>query len=830
AMSKLLGFNLVLALATCGVAIASLVFSILIFNQVGTPAAPVDPVVPPSPQPVNKPGCALPGKVSTDPLFKAAADNLLRGVDRSIDPCNDFYSYSCQSWINNKDTPTGPAGESQNRINLQIADYLDNLNVKKATNTEKIAKKAYELCSDSMTEVPSQEMLQGRIDEVQKDLLDYVQFPLFGFAAVDNSTDALFRKIGRTERQFLTSILLGSGASVNYKDINRIAIYTDQPGLNYPRSNYVEPKFINVMQDYADELKNILMDYAVMIGRPAKCANFDKSDDCITEFAQWVVNMEVQIALASWDDSEMRNVKQQYNPFTISSVTKKFFKSVPIDSYIMELTAGDGIRPDPFDTKIVIGQPSYFTWLDSLIDSQAVTNDQFTNYLAVLFLADTADYHMLGGRMRSKRRQADGPGAPLRGLDAVHPSSIRKGRGARKLSYKPSFAALADQVPDGIRYYCVEMLLVYLPYAPGYIYVKNLRDDKYAVQEDVRNQTRRIVAAFSDMIDSLDWMDDKGKRDSHEKSKQLLQNIGWPDWFEPFDATSDNVVDDYNVDYLPILDDNTTTYWDASKIMKGGMETREFWRMLTQRGTDQIRGNFLQSPAMVNAWYQPERNSITFPLANMAPPYYSLNYPQAYNYAGQGGTGGHELTHGYDDEGVQFGPDGMLATCDFTHCGILDDYSRQGFSDMAQCVVQQFSMQCCPVKTGNVRCANGANSQGENIADIGGQQAAYRAYQAYINDDPSEGGRGGEPEELLPGLEDLTPNQVFWLSYGFSWCTKKTQQQIAHQLETDVHAPGICRVNQVFQDIPQFGRDFKCKRGNPLYPQDDDRCKVWVGF
>lgn len=105
-----------------------------------------------------------------------------------------------------------------------------------------------------------------------------------------------------------------------------------------------------------------------------------------------------------------------------------------------------------------------------------------------------------------------------------------------------------------------------------------------------------------------------------------------------------------------------------------------------------------------------------------------------------------------------------------------------------------------------------------------GQQAAYRAYQSYIQDPIN--GRNGDAEDLLPGLEDLTPNQVkgfpdlhlsnlrfqvFWLSYGFSWCSKKSEKSLVSQLETDPHAPSICRVNQVMQDIPQFGRDFKCK-------------------
>uniref|UniRef100_A0A183EB62 Peptidase_M13 domain-containing protein n=1 Tax=Gongylonema pulchrum TaxID=637853 RepID=A0A183EB62_9BILA len=144
------------------------------------------------------------------------------------------------------------------------------------------------------------------------------------------------------------------------------------------------------------------------------------------------------------------------------------------------------------------------------------------------------------------------------------------------------------------------------------------------------------------------------------------------------------------------------------------------------------RKNFLMSPAIFNAWYQPNLNSITFPYAAFNPPSYGYGYPKAYNYAGQGSTAGHELTHGFDDEGniyeinknkiqsVQFNGIGKLNPCYWDRCGWLDSKSASGFVEMAQCVVSQYSEQCCPLKSGNVRCASGERTQGENIADIGG--------------------------------------------------------------------------------------------------------------
>ncbi|EYC34066.1 hypothetical protein Y032_0001g223 [Ancylostoma ceylanicum] len=122
-------------------------------------------------------------------------------------------------------------------------------------------------------------------------------------------------------------------------------------------------------------------------------------------------------------------------------------------------------------------------------------------------------------------------------------------------------------------------------------------------------------------------------------------------------------------------------------MMIKGFANRESLRLMKE---EPDRANFLMSPAYVNAWYQPERNSITFPYAYLNPPFYNLKYPQAFNYGGQGGTGGHEIVHGFDDEGVQFGPDGSLSKCMWHECGWMTSKSKDGFRDMAQCVVTQY--------------------------------------------------------------------------------------------------------------------------------------------
>ncbi|XGW10912.1 hypothetical protein V3C99_012426 [Haemonchus contortus] len=131
------------------------------------------------------------------------------------------------------------------------------------------------------------------------------------------------------------------------------------------------------------------------------------------------------------------------------------------------------------------------------------------------------------------------------------------------------------------------------------------------------------------------------------------------------------------------------------------------------------------------------------------------------------------------------------------------------------------SSQCCPVKEGFTRCVDGAATQGQNIADLGGLQAAYKGYLKYMQD-------RNETEKRLPGLEQYTPKQLFWMSYANTWCSNEGNIARLFQLIANQHAPAACRTNQVVQDIPEFAADFGCQTGEKMFPSPDARCKVWA--
>ncbi|PIO71157.1 peptidase family M13 [Teladorsagia circumcincta] len=312
-----------------------------------------------------------------------------------------------------------------------------------------------------------------------------------------------------------------------------------------------------------------------------------------------------------------------------------------------------------------IGWDSYLTNLLSSVEK------------AVDVVSDQDDFTFLGGAYRDVVKEADYvPYAQRRGRGVTRFEDFRKFQDMKcnDIGHRVGrrFTRKFDDEDPAVG--CIDALMAYMPYGPGYVYVKSMEDVRDQVVKDITHQTDLVIANFQ-------------------------------------------------ADYYPIIaayNKNKTDFYTILNMLKAGLENREAFRLLVA----------------------PDNKGD------------SLEYPQAYNYAGQGGTGGHELTHGFDDEG---------------------------------------------------------------------QQAAYNAYRQYIKEQ-------GHEELRLPGLAQFSPNQIFWITYGYSWCMKQNDANLVNQLLTNPHAPGSCRTNQVMQDIPSFGKDFGCRQGSPMYPKPDQRCKVWVGY
>ncbi|KAH7675926.1 zinc metallopeptidase 2 MEP2, partial [Aphelenchoides avenae] len=243
------------------------------------------------------------------------------------------------------------------------------------------------------------------------------------------------------------------------------------------------------------------------------------------------------------------------------------------------------------------------------------------------------------------------------------------------------------------------------------------------------------------------------------------------------------------------------------------------------------RNDFLGPPTTTNAWYQPELNSITFPEGILNKPYFDPDWPSSINLGAMGKLtiitvnksplfclgviAGHELTHGFDDQGVQWNSKGGLELW-------MTDKSYKSFQLMAGCVVKEYG-SFCPLDASKYtpNCLNGANTQGENIADNGGIHAAYRAYRTHA--------ALSGPDPRLPGgiFSMYNHDQLFFMSFAQVWCQQpESDTDFVQQILRDPHSPAVYRVQGTIRNFPAFRVAFNCPVDSVYAPKD--HCPVWV--
>jgi len=305
-----------------------------------------------------------------------------------------------------------------------------------------------------------------------------------------------------------------------------------------------------------------------------------------------------------------------------------------------------------------------------------------------------------------------------------------------------------------------------------------------------------LKVAFKSLVDDATWMDDDTKVVAREKADYMSQFVGYPDWVKnktALEAYYDGVETSPATHFANVQGVNLFLNSKDGKTLRGP--------------TDRTRWNTI--PTIVNAFYEPEMNSITFPAGILQDPFYSKGRPEAMNYGSIGVIIGHEITHGFDDQGRQSDKDGNTA----------DWWSQQtiaNYLERAQCFIDQYDNYYPPVFNGTIH-VNGINTQGENIADNGGLREAFRAYESYV-------AANGE-EDLLPGLEEYSMRQVFFLAYGNIWCGDDTPQRLENLILTDPHSPNNYRVLGPLSNSADFVREFNCPAGSPM--NRVDKCVIW---
>ncbi|GMR38022.1 hypothetical protein PMAYCL1PPCAC_08217, partial [Pristionchus mayeri] len=304
-----------------------------------------------------------------------------------------------------------------------------------------------------------------------------------------------------------------------------------------------------------------------------------------------------------------------------------------------------------------------------------------------------------------------------------------------------------------------------------------------------------ITAAFNEMLKDSTWMDEQTKKEALEKATNMIRLIGFADW----------VLDEDKLDeWYEKLDISATDTLEAM-VEKSHRWSNDFsYRRLLEKVD---RHEFTTNSATVNAFYSSIKNGIIFPAGILQPPFFSPDFPKALNYGGIGAVIGHEITHGFDDLGNQFDASGNLHEW-------WQPQTRKEFEKRAQCIIEQYGNETIPEIDMNL---NGKLTQGENIADNGGIKAAYRAYSSYLAK------HGAEPR--LPGMTQITNEQLFFIGYAQTWCNKYKPEALTNTVLTDPHAPGKFRVEVVAKNQKEFAAAFNCPAGSKMNPED--RCAVW---
>ena len=236
-------------------------------------------------------------------------------------------------------------------------------------------------------------------------------------------------------------------------------------------------------------------------------------------------------------------------------------------------------------------------------------------------------------------------------------------------------------------------------------------------------------------------------------------------------------------------------------------DTREFEvrRQLNKIGQPVDRAEFGMTPPTVNAYYSSAQNNINFPAGILQPPFYTNSADMAVNYGGIGAVIGHELTHGFDDQGRQYDGDGNLRDW-------WTKQDEQEFKKRADCLVNEYS-KFSPVPGSSI---NGRLTLGENGADNAGIRLAYMALMKSLQD-------GTVNKEKLDGY---TPEERFFLGYAQVWCQNAREEALWLRTQTDPHSPGKFRVDGVVQNIPEFANAFGCSAGQPMVAENKG-CRVW---
>ncbi|GAB4247979.1 MAG: M13 family metallopeptidase [Ekhidna sp.] len=460
-----------------------------------------------------------------------------------------------------------------------------------------------------------------------------------------------------------------------------------------------------------------------------------------------VMEIENRLALASLTPIEARNIPALYNPMTVEGL-QQLSPAINWNTYLNDI----GLDASSIDTLIVM-QPKFLQEVSKTI--QEVEMDKIKDYLTWNVVNQAANF------LNNEMVQAnfDFYGKVIRGTEQMRP------RQERVLS-----------ATNGV-----------IGEAIGKVYVAETfpPEAKASAEEMVGN----LMKAFDKRIRNLEWMSDSTKEQALKKLNNLTVKIGYPNKWRDY---SELEVESSGESYSYFGNMENAWRWQFDQNMKdvGQPVDKERWGM---------------NPQTVNAYFNPLNNEIVFPAAILQPPFYNYTADAAVNYGGMGAVIGHEISHGFDDQGSRFDWQGNMVNW-------WSEEDKKNFEARTQKLVEQYDAY----EALDSVYVQGKLTLGENIGDLGGLNAAYDALQIHLE-------KNGNP-----GLIDgFTPEQRFFISWATIWRTKYRDETLRTQVLTDPHSPGMFRAVGPLSNMETFYAAFDIQEGDELWRPEEERVKIW---
>ena len=661
-------------------------------------------------------------QTNQEPILPYTPSLDLASMDKTADPCVNFYQYSCGGWKKNNPIPA-----DQTSWSVYGKLYEDNLLFLKGILEQASANPVHR---DAVT-TQIGNFYAACMDEatVEKQGMAPVQGELDSIAQLQSAKE-IAPLIARLQQSYRHALLFGAGSTQDPDNSEQVIAEIIQGGLGLPDRDYYtkqDAKSKETRERYVQHVQKIFE----LMGESPMQAKKDSDT---------VMRLETDLARSSMTRVDMRDpykLKHKMQLAELNELAPKF------DWKTYYATA----QYPQFEI-LNVATPDFFKEVNAKLTKEPLNN--WKTYLRFHVVNSAAPYLS----------------TPFVDEDFAF--------------YRQYLRGAKEQQPRWKR--CVSYTDRQLGEALGQVYVAKVFSPE--LKQSTLDMVRRIEDAMALRIQQLDWMSPETKQQALNKLHAIRNKIGYPDKWRDYSSVK-IARNDFggNMNRASAFE----THRDINKI-----------------GKPVDRGEWDMSPPTVNAYYNPQMNDINFPAGVLQPPLYDAKMDAAPNYGDTGGTIGHELTHGFDDEGSQYDAQGNLKNW-------WTKKDREEFDARTKCVEDQYSNY---IVVDDIHI-NSKLTLGEDVADLGGEILAYLAWQ-----DATKG------QKLQP-RDGLTQEQRFFVGFAQWACENDRTEELRVRAVTDPHSPAEYRVNGVVVNMPEFAQAFACKTGQPMTKPSEKVCKVW---